>query len=60
MDFLTASQFAKKWGITRRLVYILCKEGRSSGAVLWDGRWVMPKDTIKPEDKRCKKCSIQK
>lgn len=52
MDYLTASQAAKKWNISRRRVDILCREGRIYGAVMMGDRWVIPKDAEKPEDRR--------
>lgn len=34
MEFLTTSELAEKWKITRRRVSKLCSEGRIVGAVL--------------------------
>lgn len=34
MEFLTTTEMAEKWNITRRRIATLCKEGRIEGAVL--------------------------
>ena len=52
MEFLTTSEIAEKWKITRRRVSKLCSEGRIKGAVLKCNTWLIPSDTQKPEDPR--------
>ncbi len=52
MNFLTTSEMAEKWNITRRRVTTLCTEGRIKGAVLKGKTWLIPEDAIKPEDPR--------
>lgn len=54
MDYMTASQAAKKWQISQRRVQVLCAEGRISGAFKLGEIWAIPSDTEKPEDKRRK------
>lgn len=54
MDIITAEEAARKWGITRRRVQILCVEGRILGAKKLGNQWVMPADTLKPTDARLK------
>lgn len=34
MDFLTITEIAEKWNISRRRVITLCREGRIKGAIL--------------------------
>lgn len=52
MEFLTTSEIAKKWKITRMRVYKLCSEGRIKGAVLKVNTWLIPSDVQKPEAPR--------
>ena len=60
MDFLTMTEMAGKWNITRRRVATLCKEGRIEGAVLKGKTWLIPDGAPKPEDpRRCRKGNIE-
>ena len=52
MEFLTTSEFAEKWNISRRRVTKLCTEGRIKGAILKGNTWIIPADTEKPDDPR--------
>ena len=52
MEYLTTSEMAEKWNITRRRVSVLCKDGRIEGAVLKGKTWLIPSNTEKPEDGR--------
>ena len=54
MEYMTASQAAKKWSISQRRVQILCAEGRIPGVFKLGEAWAIPTDTRKPEDKRRK------
>ena len=54
MEYMTASQAAKKWNISQRRVQILCAEGRIPGVFKLGEVWAIPADTQKPEDKRRK------
>lgn len=54
MEYMTASQAAKKWNISQRRVQILCSEGRIPGVFKLGEAWAIPADTQKPEDKRRK------
>jgi len=54
MEYMTASQAAKKWSISQRRVQILCAEGRIPGVFKLGEVWAIPADTQKPEDKRRK------
>lgn len=44
MEFLTTTEMAEKWNITRRRIATLCKEGRIEGAVLKGKTWLIPED----------------
>ena len=52
MEFLTTTEMAEKWNITRRRIATLCKEGRIEGAVLKGKTWLIPEDAKKPDDPR--------
>lgn len=52
MEFITAKEAAKKWGITPRRVQILCAEGRIEGAWRLGNAWAIPLNAPKPEDGR--------
>lgn len=52
MEFLTTTEIATKWNISRRRVATLCKEGRIEGAVLKGKTWLVPDNAIKPDDPR--------
>ncbi len=54
MEYMTASQASKKWGISQRRVQILCAEGRIPGVFKLGEAWAIPADMVKPEDKRRK------
>ena len=52
MERANIAKLARKWGITRRLVYEALKEGRIPGAELIDGKWYVPEDAEKPADRK--------
>ena len=52
MDYMTASQAAKKWQISQRRVQVLCSEGRIPGVCKLGEAWAIHSDTEKREDKR--------
>lgn len=52
MEFLTTTEIATKWNISRRRVATLCKEGRIEGAVLKGKTWLVPDNAAKPDDPR--------
>ena len=52
MEFLSTSEIAEKWNISRRRVTTLCIEGRIEGAVHKGNMWLIPEDAKKPEDPR--------
>ena len=55
MEYLTTSEAAEKWGISRRRVSKLCQEGRIEGAVLKGKTWLVPTAAEKPADNRMTK-----
>ena len=52
MEYLTTSEIAVKWGISRRRVSVYCAEGRIEGAIQKGKMWLVPADTKKPGDPR--------
>lgn len=54
MDYITAQEAADLWGISRRRVQILCVDGRIAGAVKKGNLWLLPNDSVKPNDMRTK------
>lgn len=52
MEYLTAKQFSKIWGITERRIIKLCNENRINGAIKNGMVWTIPENTLKPSDKR--------
>ncbi len=60
MEYLSASQAAKKWGISQRRVQVLCSENRIDGAFKVGEVWAIPESTPKPEDSRYKKNKTNK
>lgn len=60
MEFLSISQTAEKWGLTRRRVQVLCSEGRIAGAMKVGTVWIIPADAEKPKDARVKNGKYKK
>ncbi len=54
MEYLTSPEMSEKWGISSRRVSLLCAEGRIEGAIKKGKTWLIPSDTKKPADARCK------
>ena len=54
MNYISAIQAAEKWGISRKRVTVLCKEGRIPGAQMAGATWIIPEDAEKPADARIK------
>ena len=52
MEFLSTTEMAERWNISRRRIATLCKEGRIEGAFLKGHTWLVPADAKKPDDPR--------
>jgi len=59
MEYITVKEAGEKWGLGIRIVTLYCNEGRIAGAVKKGNLWLIPKDAVKPEDRRRKKVLIQ-
>lgn len=60
MDYLTTTEIAEKWKITRRRVNVLCDEGRIEGAIKKGTMWLIPQSAEKPIDGRSLRYSVSK
>ena len=54
MEYLTSPEMSEKWGISSRRISLLCANGRIKGAIKKGKTWLIPSNTIKPEDARYK------
>jgi len=54
MDFISIDEVAKKWGLSKRFVQVLCANGRIEGATRLGRAWMIPKNAKKPIDGRTK------
>ena len=54
MDYISIAEVAKKWGITRRRVQVLCAQGRIPGLTKFGKSWAITKDAEKHIDARKK------
>ena len=52
MEYMTTREAEEKWNISERRIRQLLQEGRIEGAVKIGSTWNIPKDAIKPTDKR--------
>lgn len=53
--FISVSDAAEKFNISKRRVQFLCEQGRIEGANMVSGVWLIPTDAPKPEDARISK-----
>lgn len=59
MNYLTTSEMAQKWNLSRRRISAFCLSGRIKGAVLKGKTWLIPQNAQKPEDPRRKIISVK-
>jgi len=52
MEYLSISQTAEKWGISKRRIQVLCSQNRIEGATKIGSYWAIPDDAEKPKDER--------
>ncbi len=52
MDYISIDEAAKKWGLSKRFVQLLCSNGRIEGATRLGRAWMIPKNAKKPIDGR--------
>ena len=51
MEYISISETAKKWGVTKAFVWNLARAGRIPGAAQIDGKWRIPMDAEKPTNR---------
>ena len=54
MEYLSISQTAEKWNISKRRIQVLCSQDRIPGTMRIGYTWAIPADAEKPTDKRIK------
>ena len=54
MDYMTIKETADKWNLSVRRVQTMCNEGLIEGVIRFGREWAIPKDAVKPVDKRIK------
>ena len=54
MKYISASEAAERWNLSKRRVITLCNEGRIDGAQRAGAYWIIPEDAKKPTDARVK------
>ena len=59
-QYITLKEAAEKWGISERRIRILCTDGRIEGTTKMGPMWVIPADSVKPDDKRVKSGKYKK
>ena len=54
MKYISTSEAAEKWNLSKRRIFVLCNEGRIDGAQKAGSTWIIPDDAEKPNDARIK------
>lgn len=52
MEYISVREAAQKWGLTARMINYYCTDGRIEGAQMVANVWLIPKNAVKPEDRR--------
>ena len=52
--FMSTKEAAERWGISDRRVRVLCSEGKIPGTYQEGRGWKIPRDAVKPSDRRYK------
>ena len=54
MNYISVSEFAKKWKIPERTIRNYCAQGKIKGAFITGKTWNIPSDALLPEKRRTK------
>ena len=54
MKYISTSEAAEKWNLSKRRIIVLCNEGRIDGAQKAGSMWIIPESAEKPIDARIK------
>jgi hypothetical protein len=60
MEYLTAKEIGKLWGVSERRVQYLCENNQLNGVERLGKTWAIPKGTPKPIDGRTKSARDKK
>lgn len=52
MEYISAREASKKWGISQRRVAVLCSENRIDNVQMVGNTWIIPANAQKPADGR--------
>ena len=52
INYISAPEAARKWGVSERRVQKLCEENRIPGVTRFSRLWLIPVDAEKPLDQR--------
>ena len=58
MDYLTATELSKKWGVSSRMIAYYCETEKIDGVIKKGKLWLIPVNAKKPADKRYSKTKI--
>ena len=51
-DYISAKELSKIWGITPARITVMCAKHQLKGATKIKGRWMIPADIVRPNDRR--------
>ena len=54
MKYISTSEAAEKWNLSKRRIIVLCNEDRIDGAQKAGSTWIIPETAEKPNDARIK------
>lgn len=53
-EYMTISETAEKWNLTKRRVQKMCADGDIKGVIKFGTVWAIPKEAERPKDGRVK------
>lgn len=59
MKYVSANEMAKVWNLTGQQVRVYCRNGRIPGAIMENGMWMVPENSVRPERKDRSQPKIQ-
>ena len=59
MEYIGIDEVAKKWGLSKRFVQVLCANGRIEGATRLGRAWMIPKNAKRPIDGRTRQARAE-
>ena len=52
MEYMSITEAAQKWGLSRKRVQVLCVDARIPGSQRIGKVWAIPVDAVRPADRR--------